>query len=70
MNTIEKLLKAYNINVPRNIDNWTLQHQYIANHRKWVGNIVPAELFKRDLSDAINSILTLSQDDVFYKRNV
>lgn len=68
MNIIEKLLKAYNENTVLEIDKWTLEHQYVSKMKKWIANILPSELLKRSIKDAINSIATLSEDGIFYKK--
>ena len=68
MNNVEKLLKTLGYEPEFNVDNWTIEHQYISGMRKWVGNILPSELLVRDLKSAIESILTLSQDGVLYAK--
>ena len=43
-------------------DRWTLEHIYHGvNHpeKRWVAGVEPKELLNRNLSDAINSIMTL-----------
>lgn len=67
MNTVNKLLKALNEPVVLNSDAWTLEKQFASGMRKWVANILPAELLKRNLKQAIESLATLSQDGIFYR---
>ena len=66
MNNINKLLNALNENTKLYQDNWTLEHQYVSNMKKWVANIVPADLLCRSIKDAFNSLMTLNQDGNFY----
>ena len=68
MNNVDKLLLALNENTKLSIDKWTLDRQFVSGMRKWIGNIVPAELLKRSVKEAIESIDTLSQDGVFYEK--
>ncbi len=68
MNNVNKLLLALNENTKLSIDKWTLDRQFVSGMRKWIGNIVPAELLKRSVKEAIESIDTLSQDGVFYEK--
>jgi len=67
MNIVNRLLKALNENTDLAPDKWTSEHEYIAGMKKWVANIVPAELLKRSVKDAVNSLMTLNQDGNFYK---
>ena len=66
MNLINKLLTVLDEDINLNVDNWTLEHQYVSGMRKWVANIVPAELLNRTVKDALNSLMTLNQDGNFY----
>jgi len=67
MNTVNKLLKALNENIEIQPDKWALEHHVSAGMRKWIADIVPAELLKRSIKQAIESLITLSQDGIFYK---
>ena len=67
MNTVNLLLKSLNYDTQLVPDNWTQEKQFVSGMRKWIANIVPAELLERSLKDAINSIMTLNQDGNFYK---
>ena len=68
MNNVNKLLKAFNEDIHLKIDKWTIEHQFVSGMKKWVGNIVPAELLRRSIKDVINSLMTLNQDGNFYDR--
>ena len=68
MNIVYKLLKAYGEVTQFIKDDWASEHQVMAGMRKWVAGIVPAELLSRTLKEAVESLLTLSQDGIFYKR--
>lgn len=67
MNYVNKLLKALNYDTALNIDRWTLDRQVISGMKKWVAGILPSELLKRNLKDAIQSLMTLNQDGNFYR---
>ena len=67
MNTVNLLLKSLNYDTQLVPDNWTQEKQFVSGMRKWIANIVPAELLELSLKDAINSIMTLNQDGNFYK---
>ena len=67
MNNVNKLLNALNETTELSVDNWTIKHQVISGMKKWVANIVPSELLKRSIKDALNSLMTLNQDGNFYK---
>jgi len=68
MNTVEKLLDALNFNLVLKHDQWTIEHQFISAKKKWIGNILPAELLKRSVKKAVESLVTLSQDEIWYDR--
>ena len=67
MNYVNKLLQVLDENIVLEPDALTSEYQYIAGEKKWVANIVPAELLKRSIKDAVNSLMTLNQDGNFYK---
>jgi hypothetical protein len=66
MNTVNKLLKSMGENIELTPDRWTLEHQYVSGMRKWIANILPCELLQRSVKDAVASLVTLSQDGIFY----
>lgn len=68
MNIVDKLLHAYGEGTQFIKYDWASEHQVMAGMRKWVACIVPAELLSRTLKEAVESLLTLSQDGIFYKR--
>lgn len=67
MNYVNLLLKSYNEEIKLTPDKWTQEHQFLSGQRKWVAGIIPCELLKRSLKDSVNSLVTLSQDNVFYE---
>lgn len=67
MNYVNKMLEALGNNTKLHYDIWSVQHQFSAEKRKWVANILPAELLKRSFKKAVESIVTLSQDENFYR---
>ena len=66
MNTVNKFLEALNKDTKLSKDIWTIEHQFSSGMKKWIANILPFELLQRDIKDSINSIVTLSEDNVFY----
>ena len=67
MNYVNKLLLSFGESTKLMPDKWTIEHQFLSGMRKWVANIVPAELLKRNIKEAIESLVTMSQDGIFYK---
>lgn len=67
MNNINQLLNALNKTTNLSIDKWTTEHQFVSGMKKWISNIVPAELLNRNIKEAIESLVTLSQDGIFYE---
>ncbi|MBR1424740.1 hypothetical protein IJ579_04175 [bacterium] len=68
MNVVNKLLKSLGESVNLKTDNWTIDHQYISGMRKWIADIVPSELLNRSIKQAVESLVTLSQDGIFYEK--
>ncbi len=68
MNTVNKLLKAYNKDITLKPNEWTIKHQYISGMKKWIANIVPYELLVRDIKEAVEALDTLSEDGIFYDK--
>lgn len=67
MNYVNKMLNALGNNTKLHYDTWSVQHQFSSEKRKWIANILPAELLKRSFKKAVESIVTLSQDENFYR---
>lgn len=68
MNSVESLLQVLNEDVHLKKDEWTKEHEFVSGMKKWVANIVPSELLSRTVKDAVNSVMTLNQDGIFYER--
>ncbi len=66
MNYVNRLLKAYNQETKFYPDEWTKNHQFVSGMKKWIANILPSELLTGNLYEAVSSLLTLSEDGVFY----
>lgn len=71
-NCVNKLLKALNENLNLERDEFA---NFIAFHgigsaynKRWFGNIVPADILKLSVKDAVNIIATLSESGVFYDK--
>lgn len=67
MNTVNKLLTTFGFSTDLEPDEWTIEHQYVSGMRKWIANIVPSELLTRDIKKAVESLMTLNQEGIFYK---
>lgn len=67
MNLVDKLLISLNENPKMHVDKWTVEHQFESGMKKWIANIVPADLLKRTVKESVESLLTLSQDGIFYE---
>lgn len=66
MNYVNKLLQSLGENIDMRPNTWAIDHQFVSGMRKWIANIVPVELLKQSFRDAIEILLTLSQDGIFY----
>ena len=66
MNVINKLLDSLGENIILSEDEWSKSHQFESGMRKWIADIVPAELLKRSVKEAIESIVTLCYCTTFY----
>lgn len=66
MNTVNQLLEALNETTQFSPDKWTTEKAYIFGNKKWVANIVPSELLKRSVKEAVESLITLNQSENFY----
>ncbi len=70
INCTNKLLKALNEDINLKKDKWTIEKTYYSigcfKPKKWVANIVPSELLSRSIKQAVESIVTLSESDIFY----
>lgn len=72
MNSINNLLKAFDETIHLKKDKFS---EYIAFHgiggaynKRWLGNIVPADLLKLSVKKAIEIIVTLSESGNFYEK--
>ena len=72
MNKVNKLLKAYNENIFLNknflCENIAFHGIGSAYSKRWIGNIVPADVLKFSLKEAVEIIVTLSENGIFYEK--
>lgn len=72
MNSVNKLLKALGESTALKKNEHILQTAFQgignAGSKRWIGNIVPADLLKLSVKDAVNIIATLSEGGIFYKK--
>lgn len=70
-NPVNQLLESESHNTRLHYDKWSEEHSYkgiaSASSKKWIGNILPSELLKKSLKKAVESIVTLSEGNIFYK---
>lgn len=67
MNAVNKLLISLDEEIKLTPDKWSIEHQIESGMRKWIANIVPAELLKRSIKEAVESIVTLCHCYSFYE---
>ncbi len=71
VNCTNKLLKALGKSTKLEPDTWTKERTYHSigcyNSKKWTANIVPSELLERDIKQAVDSIATLCESNIFYE---
>lgn len=71
-NLCSKFIKALGEKPIFKPDRWSEEHVYHglgdAYSKKWIANILPAELLKRTVKEAVSSILTLSEGGIFYDK--
>ncbi len=69
-NYVNKLLEAFSEDKKLIYDEWTKERTYYSigcyNSKKWVADIIPIELLNRSIKDAVNSIATLNENNIFY----
>lgn len=70
-NAVNKLLEALNESTVLNKDSFS---EYIAFHgignaynKRWLANIVPADLLKLTVKEAVDIIASLSESGIFYE---
>ena len=68
MNIVDKLLNVFEENAKLSQDEWTIEKQYISGMKKWVAGIVPEELLTRSVKNAVESLVTLSEDGLFFEK--
>ena len=71
-NSVNKLLKALGENIKLKRNEYS---DYIAFHavgnafnKRWLGNIVPADLLQMSVKEAVEIIVTLSEGGIFYEK--
>lgn len=71
LNSVNKLLLATSGSTILHYDKWSEEHAYkgvgSAFHKKWIANILPSQLLTRSLKKTIDSIVTLSESEIFYR---
>lgn len=69
---IEKILEAYGHNTILHYDKWSENHSYQSfghvQNKKWIAGVHPSELLNRNFKKAVESIITLNEDDIFHNK--
>ena len=70
-NYVNLLLEAENGSTKLHYDKWSEEHAYKSigglTTKKWIANILPSQLLTRSLKRAVDSIVTISESDIFHK---
>lgn len=67
MNAVNKLLNILGEKTKLYNDNWTKNHLYISGNKKWIAKILPYELLKRSLNEAISSLNMMNENGLFFE---
>ena len=65
-NSVNQLLKYLGENCELSFDEWSENHLYSSVNKKWIANILPSELLKRSVKEAIESLVTINESGDFY----
>lgn len=65
-NSVNQLLKYLGENDALSFDKWSATHSYASGNKKWVANIIPAELLSRTVKQAVESLVTINESGNFY----
>ena len=67
-NSVNNLLEALDENINLTPDNWVKEHLIIADEKKWVSNILPAELLNRSVKQAVEALVTINESVLFFEK--
>ena len=67
MNNINKLLLALNKDIKLKRNNWYKSFLINCKNRKWLTNIVPAEILTRSVKNSIETLVEINQSNIFYE---
>ncbi len=65
-NVVNELLEALGEDINLKPDRWSIEHLYTSGFKKWIGNILPSELLKRSVKEAVESLVTINESLNFY----
>lgn len=72
LSPIEKLLKAYAHNTVLHYDKWSENRSYQSlghvQNKKWIVGVHPSELLIRNFKKAVESTITLNEDETFHHK--
>lgn len=67
MNNINKLLLALNEDIKLKRNNWYKSFLINCKNRKWLTNIVPADILTRSVKNSIETLVEINQSNIFYE---
>ncbi len=65
-NAVNKLLEALGENIKLTPDKWSEEHSIQAGKKKWISSVLPSELLKRTVKQAVESLVTINESGEFY----
>lgn len=65
-NSVNQLLKYLGENNVLSYDERSGNHLYSSGNKKWIANILPSELLKRSVKEAVESLVTINESGDFY----
>lgn len=66
-NYVNKLLENLNKDIKLKSDEWSRERMISAGNKRWITNILPAELLSRSVKQAVESLVTINESGEFYE---
>ena len=66
-NYVNKLLENLNEDIKLKPDEWSRERMISAGNKRWITNILPAELLSRSVKQAVESLVTINESGEFYE---
>lgn len=68
MNAVNELLAAFEESLHLKPDNWSKENSFAFDRKRWVANVVPSQLLKRGVKNAVESLVTINQSGELFKK--